>query len=111
MKVHNALASIATLFFLTAASFAQQVKTDYDRSVNFDQYKTYTWEKVQTQDPLWVDRIKSAVDADLTTKGWRLALGRVRRRDYDNRHLPGRYPGARYVRYADEEIGVAKLGQ
>ncbi len=70
MKVHNALASIATLFFLTAASFAQQVKTDYDRSVNFDQYKTYTWEKVQTQDPLWVDRIKSAVDADLTTKGW-----------------------------------------
>jgi hypothetical protein len=55
---------------MTSASFAQQVKTDYDRSVNFSQYKTYSWEKVQTQDPLWVDRIKSAVDADLAKKGW-----------------------------------------
>src|SRR5882724_11624848 len=70
MKPKYAFASIAMLFCLTAASFAQQVKTDYDRSVNFSQYKTYSWEKVQTQDPLWVDRIRSAVDADLATKGW-----------------------------------------
>jgi hypothetical protein len=56
--------------FLATASFAQQVKTDYDRNINFSQYKTYSWEKVKTQDPLWVDRIKSAVDADLTAKGW-----------------------------------------
>src|ERR1700694_6156666 len=51
------------------ASFAQQVKTDYDRSADFSQYKTYSWEKVQTQDPLWVDRIKEAVSAALTAKG------------------------------------------
>jgi hypothetical protein len=70
MKLNYAFASIAMLFCLTSASFAQQVKTDYDRSVNFSQYKTYSWEKVQTQDPLWVDRIRSAVDADLATKGW-----------------------------------------
>jgi hypothetical protein len=57
-------------FVLTAASFAQQVKTDYDRTATFDQYKTYSWQKVQTKDPLWVDRIKSAVDAELTAKGW-----------------------------------------
>jgi hypothetical protein len=50
-------------------SSAQQVKTDYDRSANFTQYKTYSWEKVQTQDPLWVDRIKSAVSATLQEKG------------------------------------------
>lgn len=70
MKVNNVFVSIAMLFFLTAASFAQQVKTDYDRSANFGQYKTYTWEKVQTQDPLWVDRIKNDVNASLTAKGW-----------------------------------------
>jgi hypothetical protein len=46
------------------------VKTDYDRSANFSQYKTYSWEKVQTQDPLWVGRIKDAVNASLAAKGW-----------------------------------------
>jgi hypothetical protein len=52
-----------------ATSFAQQVKTDYDRNANFSQYKTYSWQKVQTRDPLWVDRIKAAVNAALTAKG------------------------------------------
>jgi len=70
MKVHNLFVSLAMFFVLTAASFAQQVKTDYDRSVNFDQYKTYSWQKVNTKNLLWVDRIKSAVDAALTAKGW-----------------------------------------
>jgi Domain of unknown function (DUF4136) len=53
-----------------AALFGQQVKTDYDRAADFSQYKTYSWQKVQTQDPLWVDRIEQAVNADLTAKGW-----------------------------------------
>jgi hypothetical protein len=52
------------------ALFGQQVKTDYDRAADFSHYKTYSWQKVQTQDPLWVDRIEQAVNADLTTKGW-----------------------------------------
>ena len=56
------------LLFATALS-AQQVKTDYDRGANFGQYKTYSWEKIQTQDPLWVARIKEAVNASLTMKG------------------------------------------
>jgi hypothetical protein len=54
----------------TSVSFAQQVKTDYDRAANFSQYKTYSWEKVQTQDPLWVDRIEQPVNAALAAKGW-----------------------------------------
>ena len=62
-----ACAGIALLF--ATASFAQQVKTDYDRSANFSQYKTYSWEKVQTKDQLLVDRIKGAVNAALTSKG------------------------------------------
>jgi len=63
------LASVGIAVLFATASFAQQVKTDYDRSADFSQYKTYSWEKVQTQDPLLVDRIKEAVNADLTAKG------------------------------------------
>ena len=61
---------IGLALFLASASFAEQVKTDYDRTANFSRYKTYSWEKVQTPDPLWVDRIKAAVDAALAAKGW-----------------------------------------
>ena len=63
-------ASVGIILLAATASFAQQVKTDYDRSTDFSQYKTYSWEKVQTQDPLWIDRIKEAVNAALAAKGW-----------------------------------------
>ena len=69
--------SKSAMFVLLAMSFlfwnalsAQQVKTDYDRSANFAQYKTYSWEQVKTRNPFYVDRIKSAVDAALAAKGW-----------------------------------------
>ena len=61
--------SVGIVLLFATATFAQQVKTDYDRSTNFGQYKTYSWEKVQTPDQLWVDRIKEAVNASLTGKG------------------------------------------
>ena len=64
------LALIGTMFLFAAKSSAQEVKTDYDRSTNFSQYKTYSWEQVKTKDPLDVDRIKSAVNAALGAKGW-----------------------------------------
>jgi hypothetical protein len=62
-------AMLITLICATA-SFAQEVKTDYDRNTDFSQYKTYSWERVQTQDPLWIDRIKSDVNSALAAKGW-----------------------------------------
>ena len=65
----SSLTGMITLLFASAA-FAQQAKTDYDRSADFSQYKTYSWENVHTQDPLWVDRIKSAVTFALAAKGW-----------------------------------------
>jgi hypothetical protein len=62
--------TIAAGVVLFATSvFGEHVKTDYDRGTNFVQYKTYSWEKVQTQDALWVDRIKSAVNAQMAAKG------------------------------------------
>jgi hypothetical protein len=63
-------ASVGLALALASASFAQQVKTDYDHSANFGQYKTFSWEKVKTKDPLLVDRIKSAVNGTLAAKGW-----------------------------------------
>ena len=52
------------------ALLAQQVKTDYDRNADFSRYKTYSWGNVHTQDPLWVDRIKGAVNSALAARGW-----------------------------------------
>jgi hypothetical protein len=67
-KILVVLVGLTLLFAGNAA--AQQVKTDYDRSANFAQYKTYSWEHVKTQDALDVDRIKSAVNTALAAKGW-----------------------------------------
>jgi ribosomal protein L11 methylase PrmA len=62
MNAHRTIfASVGVMALFASASFAQQVKTDYDRSANFSQYKTYSWEKVQTQDQLWASRIQEAV--------------------------------------------------
>jgi hypothetical protein len=63
------LASITCGLLFANASFAQQVKTDYDRNAHFSQYKTYSWEKVQTEDQLWVSRIKDAVNAAMAARG------------------------------------------
>lgn len=56
--------------FLCAIGFAQDVKTDYNHHANFSQFHTYYWQKVQTTDPLWENRIKEAVDHELQAKGW-----------------------------------------
>jgi len=73
MKMHKVMLALVgmTLVFAGMAS-AQQVKTDYDRSANFALYKTYSWEHVETKDPLTVDRIKHAVNAVLAARGWTL---------------------------------------
>jgi hypothetical protein len=65
-------AAVGLVLVLTAVSFAQDVKSDYDHSANFSQYKTFSWQKVQTKDPLLVDRIKDAVNSSLSAKGWTL---------------------------------------
>jgi hypothetical protein len=71
MKMQKVMLALVgmTLVFAGMAS-AQQVKTDYDRSANFALYKTYSWEHVETRDPLNVDRIKHAVNTVLAARGW-----------------------------------------
>jgi len=65
-----AVALMGMMFLFAGISAAQQVKTDYDRTADFAQYKTYSWEHVKTKDPLFVDRIKNAVNAALAARGW-----------------------------------------
>jgi hypothetical protein len=70
MKMKNVVFLLIGMILFAGKVSAQQVKTDYDHGANFAQYKTYSWEQVKTKDPLDVDRIKSAVNAALTAKGW-----------------------------------------
>ena len=50
--------------------FAKTV-ADYDHSVNFGKYHTYSWVGVNVQEPLWNERVTMAIDHQLTSKGWR----------------------------------------
>ena len=70
MKVKNVIFLLIGMIVFAGTASAQQVKTDFDRSANFTQYKTYSWEQVKTKDALDAGRIKSAVNAVLATKGW-----------------------------------------
>ena len=68
-STRQAISMITIAISLATISFAQDVRTDYDHNADFTQYKTFSFEKIQTRNPLWVDRITSAVSAALTAKG------------------------------------------
>jgi hypothetical protein len=44
--------------------------TDFDHQANFSKYKTYSWQEIKPSNSLWDSRIKNAVDAQLSAKGW-----------------------------------------
>lgn len=67
---NNLFISAAIIAGAAALLFAADAKTDYSHSVDFGQYHTYSWLKVNAGDPLWVDRIQRAVDMELSAKGW-----------------------------------------
>jgi hypothetical protein len=71
MKTRLRFSSLAVLVLMTSVSiFAADIRTDYDHHADFTKYKTYSWAKVDTPDPLWNDRVKEAVDRALAAKGW-----------------------------------------
>ena len=55
---------------MAVSALPADIRTDYDHHADFTKYKTYSWAKVDTPDPLWNDRVKEAVDRALTAKGW-----------------------------------------
>jgi len=60
---------IFVLATLTTVAFAAQVSSDYDHSVNFGGYKTYSWTKVEAANSIWNARVKEAVNKELAAKG------------------------------------------
>jgi hypothetical protein len=51
-----------------APALAQTVTIDYDHTVNFAKFKTYTWQKVHATDPSVEDRITIAANRDLAQR-------------------------------------------
>jgi hypothetical protein len=62
-------ALLVSAVLVTSAAQAQSVQTDYDHSANFSQYHTFSFYKVKTTDPLFVDRIQAEITKNLTAKG------------------------------------------
>ncbi|MEY2412653.1 MAG: hypothetical protein QOD84_1259 [Acidobacteriaceae bacterium] len=71
MKFVNRIAIYAVFSMtLMGSAFSQKVQTDFDHQANFSQYKTYSWQEIKVANSLWDPRIKNAVDAQLSAKGW-----------------------------------------
>jgi hypothetical protein len=68
---HHTLLSLAIASVAATTALVGQVRTDYDRNANFNQYATYSWEAVHAEEPLAIDRIKAAVNTALAAKGWK----------------------------------------
>ena len=69
------LKALVVAFALAGSSMiamAGDVHADYDHTIKFSQYKTYSWGKVQTTDPFYVSRIQQVVDEQLQSRGWQL---------------------------------------
>jgi hypothetical protein len=60
----------AFLMVLLGSAFSQHIQTDFDHQANFSRYKTYSWQEIKPANSLWDSRIKNAVDAQLSAKGW-----------------------------------------
>ncbi len=69
MKNRTCWALIIATVLLGVAAWAS-VTTDYDRSANFANYKTYSWGRLQAPDSMWEQRVKNAINSQLAAKGW-----------------------------------------
>lgn len=73
MKVTGMLTCTAVLFAtLTGCPGGAAVHTDYDRNANFSQFKTFSFARVETDNPFYEQRVKDAVSKDLEAKGLRM---------------------------------------
>lgn len=63
--------ALFVLLSCSATLSAQKVTTDYNRSADFSQYKTYFWANVKAPNDIWTQRIRNIVDQGLQAKGWK----------------------------------------
>jgi len=73
VKTVRCLSILTLLCVFSAVAFGQSINTDYDRSANFSNYKTYAWgaSPHPINDPLWNQRIMETIDGALAGKGLR----------------------------------------
>jgi len=103
---------LALALLVASTAFAQDVKTDYDHHAKFERYHTYSWDKIQTDNPLWQTRIMEAVDKDLQGKGWQkvesggdvmlTAVGAVQNEKQYQTFYDGLGPGWRWRGFGNE---------
>ncbi len=63
---------LAVVMVSASAAYASNVRTDYDHTANFANYRTFSWERVSTSNPLNKERAKADIQRDLRTMGWQL---------------------------------------
>ena len=62
--------AVAVLFLSTSTIFAQKVKVDVDKTVNFSTFKTFGWAKgIVARNPIISQMIVAAVESELTARG------------------------------------------
>lgn len=70
MKLRIFLALPLLLAAVTVPAFADNIKVDYNHSIQFSTLKTYSWSAVHTTNSIWDARVKAAIDQQLAAKGW-----------------------------------------
>jgi len=70
MKLQTRSTLLAVALLLIAAAAWAKITTDYDHNVSFASFKTYSWGKLETANSIWDQRVKDAVNGQLSAKGW-----------------------------------------
>ena len=113
MKIRRFLIPTGLLLLaLVTAAVAQQVNTDYDKHLDFSQFHTYSWGRIMTENPLWQQRIRDAVDKQLEAKGWQrvetggdvvvTAVGAAKNQQQYQTFYNGFGPGWRWGGFGDQ---------
>ena len=76
MRSSQVSLGVVLMMVIANATFAQKVTTDYDKSANFSQYKTFKWIKEpNTKNPLLRERVIDDVNSTLVGRGLQLVTG------------------------------------
>ncbi len=99
-------ATIAVAMTATPNLLAQQVSTDFDHNAQFENYHTFSFGKVQTDDPLYQQRLRDDIAHDLQAHGLQMvpsggdlaitAIGGVHDQQQYNTFYTGLGPGFGY---------------
>ncbi len=65
-------AALASAVFASPALLAQDVHTDYDHNAQFERYHTFSFTKIQTEDPLYEQRLRDNITSELQQHGMQL---------------------------------------